>query len=350
MCKIKSIHIKGFRGIRELRLEGLGRINILLGNNNSGKSSTLEALMVLMGASKPTLPMEMNINRNYNGVKKEDLLLFFYEMDGQSSIELSSEFEDGGVRNLRISYFENLVKRTPISDMGNGEMPMRGMNYGLRYEYVDNGQTKNSSAFVVRTDKKEISAESTEKGSIRRNAVFIAPRYNFNDFINHFNQIVTDKEKGLVLDVLRNVEKRIKDVVVIGNNVMVDIGLPKLVPINVLGDGTRKMFTLITAMYSVRGGTLVIDEVDNGLYYKSMRTLWSALLTVARQLDVQLFASTHSIDSLNALSDVLEKDCVDNRQDVEIYTLRRKDDDDITPFPYNFEKFNYLLGQEVEIR
>lgn len=349
MCKITDIRIEGFRGIKHLELNGLRWINVLLGNNNSSKSSALEAIMILMGASKPVLPIELNANRNYTGLQEDDLQLFFYDLSAENKISIKADFLDSGRRDLQISYFESEINRMPISEVGNSDYSMQNNCYGLLYEYTD-GDDKNTSKLLIRTDKNELSSHTSEKKSIRKPAAFVAPRYNFNDFIRHFNQIVTDKEKDNVLEVLRNVESRIKDIVIVGEKVMVDVGLPKLVPINVLGDGTRKMFTLITAMYSVKGGILIVDEVDNGLYYKTMETLWTALLKSAKLLDVQVFVSTHSLDSLNALDMVLSHSCPESQQDVNIFTLRRGEDGEIANYRYDYEKFSYVLAREVEIR
>lgn len=46
MCKIESINIKNYRGIQELNITNLKRINILVGNNNAGKTSLLEAIQI----------------------------------------------------------------------------------------------------------------------------------------------------------------------------------------------------------------------------------------------------------------------------------------------------------------
>src|SRR5438034_11209422 len=48
-----NVTIDGFRGLRHLRLDGLGRLNILVGENNSGKTSVLEALSILCNAFEP---------------------------------------------------------------------------------------------------------------------------------------------------------------------------------------------------------------------------------------------------------------------------------------------------------
>ena len=85
-------------------------------------------------------------------------------------------------------------------------------------------------------------------------------------------------------------------------------------------------------MYSVKGGILIVDEVDNGLHYKTMETLWTALLKSAKQLDVQVFVSTHSLDSLNALDEVLSHSCLESQQDVKIFTLRRGEEGEIANY------------------
>jgi predicted ATPase len=50
---IESIKIAGYRGLRDLSIDGLGRINLLVGKNNSGKTSVLEALYLMAARANP---------------------------------------------------------------------------------------------------------------------------------------------------------------------------------------------------------------------------------------------------------------------------------------------------------
>src|SRR5580658_9930628 len=52
---ISLLTIKGFRSIRLLELKDLGRVNLITGRNNTGKSSVLEALVLLMSGGSPAL-------------------------------------------------------------------------------------------------------------------------------------------------------------------------------------------------------------------------------------------------------------------------------------------------------
>ena len=87
----------------------------------------------------------------------------------------------------------------------------------------------------------------------------------------------------------------------VANKIMVDVGFPKLLPINLMGDGIRKIFSLLVLMYISRDGIILIDEIDNGFHYSAMRQLWSAILISAKEFNTQVFATTHNEDSIRGL-------------------------------------------------
>lgn len=53
MDGFKNITISNFRGIDHLTMENFARVNILVGQNNCGKSTVLEALLFATGMSNP---------------------------------------------------------------------------------------------------------------------------------------------------------------------------------------------------------------------------------------------------------------------------------------------------------
>jgi len=56
MDGFRNIEIKNFRGIDHLKIDDLGRVNILVGQNSSGKSSVLEAVNLSLNMSNPDMP------------------------------------------------------------------------------------------------------------------------------------------------------------------------------------------------------------------------------------------------------------------------------------------------------
>ncbi|MBQ8066569.1 MAG: AAA family ATPase, partial [Prevotella sp.] len=60
MDGFKNIEIKNFRGIDHLKIDDFSRVNVLLGQNNSGKTTVLEAIAMLMSMSNPDIPQAIN--------------------------------------------------------------------------------------------------------------------------------------------------------------------------------------------------------------------------------------------------------------------------------------------------
>lgn len=345
---LKSINIRHFRGIRHAEIDGLERINVFLGNNNCGKSSVLEAVLILMGANNPALPLETNVNRNYSNVGGGDFEYFFHNCDTTKPIGISSRIDDGMSLQCSIAFDRTMLEAIHASEVNEQSLSSL-QNYVLKQSYKYGTNTYESSLAYSMKDSK-LSFQPPAEHAACKVAFYMAPRYNFNDYIRRFDQIVADKEKSNVVDALSAIEPRIKDIAVVGDKVMVDVGLDRMIPINLMGDGTRKLFTVVTALYNAKNGILIIDEIDNGLYFKSMEALWISVLFMARKYDIQVFLSTHSVDSLNALSSVLADETSESKSDVKIFTLRKNKNDEIKAYNYGFDKFSYLLGREEEIR
>ena len=76
----------------------------------------------------------------------------------------------------------------------------------------------------------------------------------------------------------------------------------KPVPLGSLGDGMRRLLALAMALIRCKGGVLLLDEIDTGFHYSIMGALWRFVVEAARTADVQLFATTHSLDCIRGLA------------------------------------------------
>ena len=80
---------------------------------------------------------------------------------------------------------------------------------------------------------------------------------------------------------------------------------PSRVALGSMGEGIRRLLALALVISDVpRGGVLLIDELDTGLHYTVMQRMWRMLIEAARTFDLQVFATSHSLDCLMALSRV----------------------------------------------
>ena len=71
-------------------------------------------------------------------------------------------------------------------------------------------------------------------------------------------------------------------------------GLKNAVCINQTGQGFSKLFSLFCRMILADAKVLLIDEIENGLYYEAMPDIWRGIATLAAAADIQVFATTHS--------------------------------------------------------
>jgi AAA15 family ATPase/GTPase len=82
--------------------------------------------------------------------------------------------------------------------------------------------------------------------------------------------------------------------------VVVDIGLSELLPLAQVGQGVYRLATILATMIGEKTDVLLIDEVENGLHHSVQKQVWTGLAEVAKELNVQIFATTHSGECLQA--------------------------------------------------
>jgi AAA15 family ATPase/GTPase len=111
------------------------------------------------------------------------------------------------------------------------------------------------------------------------------------------------------------------------------------------------MLAILLIINQCAGGMVLIDEVDNGFHFSAMENLWKAILATAKQTNTQLFITTHNIDSLRGLNQVLMSDEYSGyRDDVSAYKLIKNLADELITLKYDYPQFSYAIQQEIEIR
>jgi hypothetical protein len=118
------------------------------------------------------------------------------------------------------------------------------------------------------------------------------------------------------------------------------------VPIGSMGDGLKRLLVLSVNLVTSAGGCLFVDEIDTGLHYSVMAKMWQLLIETARRLDVQVFASTHSLDCLLALARVCEGK-PDLAGEVAVHRIQRGQE---TSTCYTAAELAVAVRHEMEIR
>lgn len=163
--------------------------------------------------------------------------------------------------------------------------------------------------------------------------------------------MIKEKQEDVIIYPLKTIEPRINEIRVIDKDVYVDLGLSKLLPINVMGDGIRKLLSLIANIYQCKNSLIVIDEIDNGFHFTAMKSLWRTVIESARINNVQRFISTHNIDSIRGIQQVLgETNYIDMQKNVAAHKLIKSDDDIVSAVTYNYDHLDFSINQEIEVR
>ena len=71
-----------------------------------------------------------------------------------------------------------------------------------------------------------------------------------------------------------------------------------------MGEGMIRLLQIFLYAYQAQSGYLMIDEFENGLHYSIQKEVWEKLFKIAKELDIQVFATTHSEDAIKAFCKV----------------------------------------------
>lgn len=341
-----KIEIERFRGIKYASIEGFKQINLFFGKNNCGKSSLLESLFLASGLSNPLLPIHVNFMRGYNKSRLNDLKLDFYNLESSQPIHIRVENKEK--RDLKIRLFEQNQSNVSLNaDNTNILSNVEEGKYGLKFNFkIDEKSFESQLRFdsANSTDVKRIVSKQYVE-SLR--CTYLSPKYDFNASIQGLKNILQNKDEHFIIEGLKLIEPRVKDFIFTDKEMLVDVGLAMRIPVNMMGDGARKIVSLLTAVYDCKDGALLVDEISNGFHYSVMCNLWNVLINAAIRNNTQLFVTTHDVDSIKGLRDA----ALENYKDiVAAFKLLKTGDDELKAYHYSLESLDYSINQEIEIR
>ena len=357
---IDKIKINRLRGIKEVTVDSLNKINIFFGKNNCGKSTLLEGVFLLSGFSNPLLPININQWRDYFKVSESDLDLIFYNLETKQSIDIQGYRNGEQTRKLEIQKFVSHTKSVDVTQTVEPTNVAENDYYGYKLKFSTDTE-KNYSSEILIQEKKTAETESEAKHDAKITkdkryvenvpAKILLSNTTYVNRISNLRNMITNKQDGVIVEALSKLDHRIARIDLVGNDVLVDIGFPTLVPINLMGDGVRKLLAIIVSIYECADGILIIDEIENGLHHSVMPSLWEIVVDMATKNNVQLFLSTHNSDLLKGLSAVLSQEEYEQYQPcISAHKLLHTEEGTMHAFTYDYQKFNYAMEQEIELR
>jgi predicted ATP-dependent endonuclease of OLD family len=361
---LESITIHKFRGIRDLELKGLGNINLLVGINNSGKTSVLEALSIYCHpldirvwlSTARQREQEYRISRTpsldaLQWLFAHDLLLDREKLKtGIISISGNGSF---AVKQMKVTYeeiegiFVSEKRRRLVAEdeqlaesedeqIGESEELLelrKGLD--LRVElYTEQLSLLNGEEANIIDDYQLWEHEFLSRTSGKREpsllTAVVTPASHRSD-IGQFRLLSEARLhnfKADVLDLLRQMDHNISDIEILLSpesissrfNIYIQHEKLGLAPVSTFGDGVRRLLHIALKLASVRGGIFLIDELESTIHTEALQNSFSWLVKWCKEMDVQLFATTHSLEAVDALLDVTEY-----ASDLVLYRLEPKE-------------------------
>ena len=354
MDGFKNIEIKNFRGIDHLKIDDFSRVNVFLGQYNSGKSTVLEAIAMLMSMSNPDVPQMINAVRARKSFSSFiDIKYFFRNLDVLIPPEVSSEHTEGASRHLKLglSYvFDEMAdpKNEPVQQTGSiVYVNTLEMNFD-----ITNGAAKQSYKSWLRVNPQGLVVnKKSAEGYMEKSRAWLIPSdLMTNNLASDLTELFRRNKKDVVLALLKLFDERINGIEILTDDVYIGFDrMAEMLPTRVTGDGLRRYLSIVASSANPMIDMILIDEIDNGLHYSVYKKLWEAIFALATSTNKQVFVTTHSKETLGYLNEMLEEHA-EYQQEMRLYTLARTPLKGHQAYKYTFEGLSGACANDVELR
>ncbi len=307
---IKKVKLENYKGFNNFSIEGLERVSLIGGVNNIGKTSLLEGIFMFYDRNSPDMILKSFALRGIPSLSPTpesmwNPLFNNYDSSKEFSIVVTDTKEKETLK-CKKKYLTNnnipLHKNINLEQFNNSS-EVNETNLGLEVKFVSKSKNDEKIEFSLNNGHINIKHHGAKKVK----AIKYLPSNKFllhEDAIDYGKIDKIGKEKE-VLEVLQIIEPRLKSLSVISTTPQMsliygDIGLAEKVPISCMGDGIRRLLSIIVKIVSNENGLVLIDEIENGLHYSIMSDIWKGIAIVAEKVNCQVISTTHSYECLQA--------------------------------------------------
>ncbi len=352
---IEDIEITNFRCFDRLKVSGCKRINLISGKNNVGKTALLEAIFINSKPIKDTIFLLCDLRREsgkFSEILPEKMWSnFFFRQEVRSSCSIETIFDDGSSKIVTL----NIGHEQSISD--SLDLAPNPVNLWLNTN-IDNIDRYNT-IIISRIHHAHYHAQDTNK-TLSPN---INPKYIQNSSFIPSSLISSNVSLTEEFDKARLSEKEdevLRAFKIIDSSIIAveSFSIPeptiylkrhgeKRLPLSLFGDAMNRIAEIILKVINNQDSILLIDEIENGIHHSNQIALWEFLYRLAEQLNVQIFATTHSLE----MTEAFIKAGLDRQDSAAHFELTRHEKTNkIVAINRDLETLEYALDRHKEVR
>ena len=339
---LEEFEVGCYRVIGKLSIKSITKMNLIVGKNASGKTSLLEAIWLFYNRRSPQTLWHTDLSRS------------------------GYDYTD------------------PVAELGHeGEISMRGAQNGNSHSYSAAFQTFHArhstrQRNIPGSDEPRvaghlhISLDGESKGTgpaekfMTQKGLVILPKLDqaeapsklllHNSFLRRdvdgFSKIIKRGHKKSLIERLRLISPLLNDVDIIvedGGNpyVLVTTEAGECFKLEDMGGGMVQLFDCLVALYTSRNGIVCIDEIESGLHYTLLPKFWDSIRLLSEELNVQIFAATHSSECINAAIEAYKE----RPTDLKIYAMYYNENaGHIKSVSYGEDELDAINSMDVEVR
>lgn len=341
---LNSLCIKNFRSLDDFQVSKLGRVNLIFGDNNSGKSTVLEALRIYAGNANQDLLKQ--IAQDHDEVYHLDIAsqehanyplphadLFsgrrFHSDDAPIVIgEIGNDKVALTIKHTYLIESSILAGGADSAMAGDREFIVRTKPVALHSLCEDDHVTgeglltiKAGHSAIINFDKTAAPCKlfANEPKPSPLPCQFISTQAaNIDELAAVWDAIAFTDEGEIFKSMVRIILPEFENLAFVRDNTRSEngayrlakvklIGLSHPVPLKSLGGGVLRMLQIALSLFSAKGGFLLIDEFDSHLCASAQEKLWPVFFDLARKLSIQIFATTINEDCIGRFCSVLNR-------------------------------------------
>ena len=381
---LDSLLIKNFRLFKHLEVKKLSRLNLIVGRNNSGKSTFLEAVNFYINNSSPQVllnligfrqenlePMSMEMtDDDFSRVNPIRHLFYNHNLPkiDEEGIRVGSLLTEQKQLHVFLSAFRLFtteegaqIRRIPIKP--DEIRPEDEPDIEVNLMVTEGDQVKRVFRMGEnRSLERDIRRGITGPTSPPQCPIEVVSTGNFTSrkLASLWDRVAGTDFADQVISCLQLIDPTVSDIAFIQSDegrerfgepptrfpIVRKVNVSERLPLRTSGDGVVRLFHIALALVNAKNGILLIDEFENGLHWSVQPKIWKAVFQLAVKLNVQVFATTHSRDCVRAFGEAWEGD----EELGNFFRLNLKPDGQVTTTLYSCETLADSLETEVEVR